>query len=58
LQAPVPDTPSPAQALARTDTFRWLERTGHHIWRMGHYLSQGRTARPPRAKAPEIPPSP
>lgn len=31
-----------AHALVQTDTFRWLERTGHHIWRICHYLSQGR----------------
>lgn len=31
-----------AKALMQTDTFRWLERTGHHIWRICNYLSQGR----------------
>jgi len=34
---------SSANALQRTDTFRSLERTGNHIWRICHYLSQGRT---------------
>lgn len=29
-------------ALQRTDSFRWLERTAHHIWRICHYLSQAR----------------
>lgn len=33
---------SAAHALKHTDTFRWLERTGQHIWRICHYLSQGR----------------
>jgi phosphate:Na+ symporter len=44
---------SQATALERADTFRWLERTAHHIWRTCHYLAQGR--RPPEAKtaAPE-----
>jgi phosphate:Na+ symporter len=31
-----------AHVLAKSDAYRWLERTGHHIWRIGHYLSQGR----------------
>jgi phosphate:Na+ symporter len=33
-----------AQALTQTDIFRWLERTGHHIWRISYYLAQGRNA--------------
>lgn len=35
-------THSTAKALTQTDTFRWLERTGHHIWRICNYLAQGR----------------
>lgn len=31
-----------AEALRTTDAFRWLARTGHHIWRIGHHLAQGR----------------
>ena len=33
---------TPADILARADVFRWLERTGHHLWRISHYLAQGR----------------
>lgn len=29
-----------ADVLAQTDTYRWLERTGHHLWRIAHYLCQ------------------
>jgi phosphate:Na+ symporter len=45
---------SSANALKRTDTYRWLERTANHIWRVCHYLAQGRRANgaPP---APEPP---
>lgn len=28
--------------LIETDNYRWLERNAHHIWRIGHYLSQVR----------------
>lgn len=31
-----------ADILARADTYRWLERTCHHIWRISHYLAMGR----------------
>lgn len=31
-----------ADALRTTDAFRWLERTGNHIWRACHYLALGR----------------
>lgn len=31
-----------ADILAKADAFRWLERTGHHIWRISHYLAKGR----------------
>ncbi len=36
---------SSANALQRTDTFRSLERIGNHIWRICHYLSQGRATK-------------
>lgn len=41
-----------ADVLAKADAYRWLERTGHHVWRIAHYLSQARepaaqTAPPP-----------
>jgi len=38
---PGPDTAAHI-ALQRTDNFRWLERTANHIWRICHYLVQGR----------------
>jgi len=34
--------PGASDILARADAFRWLERTGHHVWRISHYLAQGR----------------
>lgn len=52
------DSPSiseSAQVLARTDTFRWLERTAHHIWRICHYLAQGRNGVEVRPDAEEPP---
>ena len=42
LQAAASDRGDPANALKRADTFRALDRMGHHIWRICHYLSQGR----------------
>jgi phosphate:Na+ symporter len=33
---------APAQALQTTDAFRWLARSGHHVWRICHYLKQAR----------------
>ncbi|WP_234266285.1 Na/Pi cotransporter family protein [Hydrogenophaga sp. NFH-34] len=39
-----------SDALRRTDSYRWIERSAHHIWRMGHYLAQGRLNR--RQKGP------
>lgn len=30
------------EILLETDNYRWLERNAHHIWRIGHYLSQVR----------------
>lgn len=42
LEESVSGAQSAANALRRTDTFRWLERTGNHIWRICHYLSAGR----------------
>src|SRR5690606_30573416 len=37
---------SASSALRITDTFLSLERTGLHIWRICHYLSQGRSGNP------------
>lgn len=31
-----------AQLLHTTDAIRWLERSGHHIWRVCHYLTESR----------------
>ena len=45
---------SQAQLLTRTDTFRWLERTGHHVWRICHYLAQARDGAAVAPVAPEI----
>ena len=47
-------TGSPTEAahlFAQADAYRWLERTGHHIWRISHYLALGRPAQasPPQA---------
>ena len=39
----LPAGPS-ADLLARADAYRWLERTGHHLWRISHYLAIGRPA--------------
>ena len=49
--------PNVVEALQRTDCFRWIERSAHHIWRMSHYLAQGRVSRqkgrlPPMAHPP------
>ena len=35
--------PATATLLKTTDAIRWLERTGHHIWRVCHYLIEART---------------
>ena len=45
LAGALPSAQSPAQALTRTDTFRWLERIGGHVARICHYLSEGRAGR-------------
>lgn len=34
-----------ADILAKADAYRWLERTGHHVWRISHYLARGRSVR-------------
>ncbi len=55
LQDMAAPSASPANALRKTDAYRWMERTGHHIWRICHYLSQGRLANgkePPRQENP------
>ncbi len=31
-----------SDALHRTDIYRWIGRSAHHIWRMCRYLAQGR----------------
>lgn len=33
-----------ADALRTAETFRWLERTANHLWRICHYLTQSRLA--------------
>lgn len=43
LENAAADTSHAADVLAKADAYRWLERTGHHIWRIGHYLSHGRS---------------
>lgn len=58
LSGSMPAGPSQATALTRTDTFRWLERTAHHIWRACHYLAQGRTPPGHVPPAPEVPDPP
>jgi len=55
LEESASGTENAAHALKRTDTFRWLERTGHHIWRICHYLSQGRQGLRRPASTPDTP---
>lgn len=43
LQSPSQSTSNRA-ILLETDNYRWLERTAHHIWRIGHYLEQAQRA--------------
>lgn len=43
---------APAHALQTTDAFRWLARSGHHIWRICHYLALGRNANHPDTITP------
>ena len=38
----VSDLSPAADVLAKADAFRWLERTGHHVWRISYYLAKGR----------------
>ncbi|WP_439590279.1 Na/Pi cotransporter family protein [Hydrogenophaga sp.] len=45
-------------ALQRTDSFRWLERTANHIWRICHYLSQGRSSEGSQREVQETAPPP
>jgi len=40
-----------ADLLSKADAYRWLERTGHHIWRISHYLVMGRPTPGPGAAA-------
>lgn len=55
LNGAVPGKDSAAfVALQRTDNFRSLERTANHIWRICHYLSQGRVPDGPQQHSPEI----
>ena len=42
LQETAPAGDITVHALRTTDGFRWLERTANHIWRICHYLAQGR----------------
>ncbi|GAB3190647.1 Na/Pi cotransporter family protein [Hydrogenophaga aquatica] len=54
LEESVSGPQSAASALRRTDTFRWLERTANHIWRICHYLSLGRQEDMPAADVPSV----
>ncbi|TXL67430.1 Na/Pi cotransporter family protein [Zeimonas arvi] len=58
LAGALPGAQSPAQALTRTDAFRWLERIGGHVSRICHYLSEGRGAKQRAATRRRPPPSP
>lgn len=40
-----------SDTLRRIDTYRWIERSAHHIWRMCHYVIQGRLSRSSKASA-------
>jgi phosphate:Na+ symporter len=42
LKGTVADALKTADLLATADAYRWLERIGHHVWRISHYLSLGR----------------
>ena len=44
LQTTAPGNSHAAAVLRTTDIFRWLNRTGNHIWRTCHYLSLGRNS--------------
>jgi phosphate:Na+ symporter len=48
---------APAHILQTTDAFRWLARTGHHIWRICHYLAQARRTNHTDTMAPQPPAS-
>lgn len=45
LQGVSPGRGGAVDALQQTDSYRWIERCAHHIWRMSHYLAQGRVSR-------------
>ncbi len=47
---------SASHALRATDTFRWLDRTGYHIWRICHYLSQDQPQDKAASEIPQDPP--
>ena len=40
-----------ASALRTTDAFRWLARSGHHVWRICLYLKQARLTENPEQSA-------
>ncbi|WP_341667096.1 Na/Pi cotransporter family protein [Alcaligenes sp. SDU_A2] len=42
LLAGPPSAGSTSHALRITDSYRWFERSGAHIWRASHYLMQAR----------------
>lgn len=42
--------------LQRTDCYRWIERCAHHIWRMSHYLAQGRASQASEPPPPVVHP--
>lgn len=53
LAGTLPGVASSAHALTRTDAFRWLERIGHHLARVCHYVEQGRAREKEKDKEKE-----
>ncbi|MFN3408611.1 MAG: Na/Pi cotransporter family protein [Limisphaerales bacterium] len=54
LEATARGTAEPAETLAWLDALRWLERVGHHTWRIARYLSpNGESPGGPTAPLPE-----
>lgn len=49
---------SPTEALYRLDITRWLERIGHHTWRICNYLGGNDTAAAAMETRPQVPAHP